>query len=409
MKMNISRSMCGFFRCFGIALAACLVLAILGCRNPSSSDVTSVTVTGVIVSPSNASVDRNKTQQFSATVIGTGNPSQAVIWSVTGGGAGTHINNIGGLTVAANEDAETLTVLASSTLDFSKYGIATVTVTGAKITVSGVTVNPLSITVDKGERQAFSATVIGENDPAQTVTWTVEGGESNRTGINSSGILYADTDESATTLTVKATSTVDTTKSGTATVTIRTPPLTGVVYITGAARVGYTLTANTDNLYGIGTIEYQWKSSGTDIDDANERSYELVGDDQGKNITVTVTRAGYDGERTSDAVGPVQTAPATTGSVEGAITLEDGIENVSVSFSNADNNLPLSRGGTITVTVAGSYQAYQWFVDGVALIDEPFNYLALKGSDYTVGVHRILVIVYKNGVPYSQEIRFTVS
>jgi hypothetical protein len=37
------------------------------------------------------------------------------------------------------------------------------------------------------------------------------------------------------------------------------PPLTGSVTITGAAKVGETLTVNTGSLDGSGTISYQWQ------------------------------------------------------------------------------------------------------------------------------------------------------
>jgi hypothetical protein len=411
MKMNV-------FRIFGISLAACLVLALSGCKSPDSpseTKPTGPTVSGVTVSPSNANVNRGGTQAFTAKVNGTGNPAQTVTWTVVGGKAGTGIAVTGLLTVAAGETAPTLTVRATSTVDKSKSGTATVTLTGGIVTVDSVTVNPSSATVNKGDSRQFTAVVTGTNNPAQTVTWAVTGGGAGTgTGIAANGVLTVALDETAETLTVRATSTVDTSKSNTATVTVRTPPLTGAVIITGTAQVGYSLTANTDNLFGSGVISYVWKqadtaqAAGTAITGATARTYEPVIADDGKYITVTVTRAGYSGSITSDAVGPVEPAPANTGSVTGTVTVNNGIDDVTVSFTNT-GNLTLLKTGTLTVTVSSSYQAYRWFVDGVALSDETGGSLLLKGADYTIGAHRILVIVYKNGVPYSQEIRFTVS
>jgi len=86
-------------------------------------------------------------------------------------------------------------------------------------TVTSVTVSPATTSVHKGGTHLFTKTVKGENDPADTVTWTVEGGITGTT-IHPTGILEVSANETASTLTVKATSTVDTTKSGTATVTI---------------------------------------------------------------------------------------------------------------------------------------------------------------------------------------------
>ena len=87
-------------------------------------------------------------------------------------------------------------------------------------TVTAVTVAPATATVTKGATQQFTATVTGEHDPAQTVTWTVEGGTTGTT-ISDTGLLTVAADETATTLTVTATSTVDQSKSGIATVTVK--------------------------------------------------------------------------------------------------------------------------------------------------------------------------------------------
>ena len=88
-------------------------------------------------------------------------------------------------------------------------------------TVSGVTINPVSATVIRGESQQFTATVNGTNNPAQTVTWTVTGGTAG-TSISESGYLTVSANQTPATLTVRVTSAVDSGKSGTASVTV--PP-----------------------------------------------------------------------------------------------------------------------------------------------------------------------------------------
>ena len=92
-------------------------------------------------------------------------------------------------------------------------------------TVTSVSVSPSPATVQKGGTQQFTATVSGTNNPAQTVRWTVTGGKTG-TSISTGGLLTVISDETAATLTVKATSTVDTGKSGTATVTVQAGALT---------------------------------------------------------------------------------------------------------------------------------------------------------------------------------------
>ena len=179
------------------------------------------TVTSVTVSPATATVAKGAAQQFTAAVSGTNNPAQTVTWTVEGGGDGTSISTGGFLTVGANETAAALTVRAASTDDPSKSGTATVTVSsgGQTSTITSVTVTPATTTVTKGGTRQFTAVINGNNTPAQTVTWTVEGG-GNGTNIGTDGLLSVAANENASTLTVRAASTVDPGKSGTASVTV---------------------------------------------------------------------------------------------------------------------------------------------------------------------------------------------
>lgn len=88
------------------------------------------TVTGVTVTPESVSVEVGKTQTFRAEVAGTGEFGTGVVWSVSGANsAGTSIDENGTLTVAADETAQTLTVIAASEFDETKSASATVTVT----------------------------------------------------------------------------------------------------------------------------------------------------------------------------------------------------------------------------------------------------------------------------------------
>jgi len=188
-----------------------------------------VTVTSVTVSPASASVTRGQTQNFSATVAGANNPPQTVTWSIdqTNRHAQTTISTSGVLSVAAAETLTTLTVRATSTVNNTISGTATVTVTAPvqQPTVTSVTVGPTSASVIRGQTQNFSATVAGANNPPQTVTWSID--QTNRhaqTTISTSGVLSVAAAETLTTLTVRATSTANTAISGTATVTITAPP-----------------------------------------------------------------------------------------------------------------------------------------------------------------------------------------
>ena len=97
--------------------------------------------------------------------------------------------------------------------------------------VTSVTVSPATATVAKGQHAQLSANVVTVNFAPKAVTWYIEGaGNKARTGIpgptsaetqiDNSGNLIVGSDETATTLTIKAKSNYDKTKTGSATTTI---------------------------------------------------------------------------------------------------------------------------------------------------------------------------------------------
>lgn len=77
------------------------------------------------------------------------------------------------------------------------------------------------------------------------------------------------------------------------------PILTGTMSISGVVLVGETLIADTNDLNGVGSFSYQWKSDETNIDGAINDLYIVQNTDIGKVITVTVTRVDYFGSVTS--------------------------------------------------------------------------------------------------------------
>ena len=180
-------------------------------------------VTTVTVAPATPTVLKGGTQQFTATVTGTNSPATTVTWSIveTGLASGTNITTAGLLTVAGDEAKTTLTVKATSTVDTTKSGTATVTVTAVAPTVTSVTVAPTTATVVNGGSKTFAATVNGTNSPSQDVTWSIDTADvATGTTITAAGKLTISTLETKTSITVKATSVADTTKSGTAAVTV---------------------------------------------------------------------------------------------------------------------------------------------------------------------------------------------
>ena len=150
----------------------------------------------------------------------------------------------GTLTVNASADTPEGSYTMTATIDATVSDSFILTVSGALPTVDSVSVSPAAVEVQKGTTQPFTATVTGTNHPAPTVTWEVIDNVSTFTNIDASGLLTVGADETAASLTVRATSTVDTGISGSATVTVTEIPAPPVYqislgYIFPAAEEGY--------------------------------------------------------------------------------------------------------------------------------------------------------------------------
>jgi hypothetical protein len=156
--------------------------------------------------------------------------------------------------------------------------------------------------------------VEGENDPGQAVTWTVAGGVPG-TAVNGAGLLTVAANESAASLTVRAASTVDTSKSGTAVVTVITPEGTGTFIL-------------------------------------------------------------------------VYPEDAASGELSGSIEV------------NPENS-------PVTLTVSGTFDTYQWRVDGI--VKGTTETIELYAGAYSPGRRQLSLEVTRNGIPYSKSGVFTVS
>jgi len=153
------------------------------------------------------------------------------------------------------------------------------------------------------------------------------------------------------------------------------PNLTGTVSIDGTARVGYTLTANTSNLAGSGEPHFtrmrrRWDSmlgleSSAHIG-TNSPEYTVEPGDIGYEITVTVSRSGYNDSVTSmptDTVTGLVLMPEGTPAEQPAwlrANAQSGGEfvielsgNLSLSLDEASLNLPWNV-GDVTLTLRGT-------------------------------------------------------
>ncbi len=206
----------------------CFTTLLAGCGGGSGAPTAqAASPTAISISPSSATVDVGTTRQYTVTMNGT--TDNSVSWSVNnvqGGDASIGTISSTGLftapTTTPNDPAETIT--AVSYADPTKSASAGVTVTPAANTIS-VSVTPTSATVQAGLTAQFTATVRGATNNA--VTWyvnNIQGGNSTYGTISSKGVFAAPKSVPANpSVSIKATSVQDPTKSASAAVVIAPP------------------------------------------------------------------------------------------------------------------------------------------------------------------------------------------
>ena len=194
-----------------LALSAGIVSSLLltGCSSKSSSSTTPATVS-VSLAPTTATLAAGQTQNFTATVTNDGTATPGVTWTAS----------VGAITAAGIYTAPTpiattsATITATSKTDPTKSATASVTLTPIAVSVS-----PMTATLSANGTQTFTATVTGDSTLNQGVTWSATAGTISAAGLYTAPSTIA----SNTTATVTATSKTDTTKAGTATVTLQAP------------------------------------------------------------------------------------------------------------------------------------------------------------------------------------------
>lgn len=210
-------------------LVGAAVLALVSCgggggTTTSGTTTTKTTITSVSVMPSTSTLVVNQSQQFQATVTGTGNFSTQVQWSVNdiSGGNSTYgtITGAGLYTApAAVPGSGPVTIKATSTADSSKSGTASVTIGAENVQVS---VSPATTSVQLNAMQGFTATVTGTANTS--VAWGVNNvmGGLSRTGVISQYGMYTAPTELPldNTVTITATSQEDPSRSASAQVTL---------------------------------------------------------------------------------------------------------------------------------------------------------------------------------------------
>ena len=179
-----------------------------------------VAVTGITGVPTEATAKKAVT--LTATVQPANATYRTVKWSIKDKGTtGASINGSTLSTTAAGNVVVTATITDGKAKGQNFTKDFTIKVKATENTaVTGVTISPASATVERGKTVQFTATVKGTGTFKKEVTWSIAGQKGN-TSINTSGLLTIGNDETATTITVKAVSVGDTTKSATVNVSVK--------------------------------------------------------------------------------------------------------------------------------------------------------------------------------------------
>lgn len=130
----------------------------------------------------------------------------------------------------------------------AEIGVSTLSAEEGRPAVTSVSISPGTTVVSKNATCAFMASVAGENNYSREVAWSVSGQTSQNTFIDGNGVLNVASDETASSLIVKAVSKQDSKYSASALVTVQastyniqlqaSPDNGGSVYGSGAVKEG---------------------------------------------------------------------------------------------------------------------------------------------------------------------------
>jgi trimeric autotransporter adhesin len=235
----------GLVTAVGAGAATITARSVVDTTKTATAQVSVVPPVVVTVSPALVDLPLGAVTTLTAAVTGTQNP--AVVWS----SSDTTVATVDTLGVVRTRAEGSALITATSVADPTRSGSATILV-GPPVTV---TVSPASLGLLPGDQFQLTATVQGHANTA--VIWSSSNPDV--VSVTQTGLITALTGGIAT---VRATSAVDTSKSGTATVTVTgASPVTVTVLprdLRLALNQSYTMAAN---VTGTGNTAVTWTSS----------------------------------------------------------------------------------------------------------------------------------------------------
>jgi|GEM_PF-2533770 len=300
---------------------------------------------------------RGYAQTYTAAVLPAG-ADQAVTWNVYGmfpSDSGTFISN-GVLYVAAGEQANILTVRATSTADSSKQAEMEVQVTDRIIVPTQIVIQGPDSVVKGGTGQYTVTTVPA--DASKLVNWYVFGKDPNsNTYIDANGVLHVDPNETSSSLTVRAVSGYNAAVSG-----------EKVVNVTPANPTSVTVNAPNSVLKGSTTTAGQISAVVLPAGASQAVAWSISGQ-QNAGTTINPTTGVLTVAAGENASYLTVTATTTTGGISGyksiqLINIEIPPTNISITPTSATMNRGDSRQFIATVTPSNASTTVGWQIVG---------------------------------------------
>ncbi len=310
--------------------------------------VVAPSINSVIVNPSVTSVVQGGEIQLSTFISENGGAPKTVTWTSNDVNNKVTVDSIGKVVVAGDAAPGPYTITATSTYDNSKKGTSKITVTAVPPAINSVTVSPLTASVEQGGSEQFTATVAAVGGAAKTVEWT---SNDSKVAVSSTGEVTVTEDAVPGQYTITATSTVDSSKYGTAAITVTAvPPRVNGVTVTPASvnlvRGGVKQLEVQVNAVGGADKAVTWSTSDEDVAvDGTGKVTVAAGAELG-NYTITAT-SNFDSTKTGTATITVVEAPAIT-----SVTVSPSAENVVQG-----NHVQL---GVTVVAVGGADETVTW-------------------------------------------------
>lgn len=76
---------------------------------------------------------------------------------------------------------------------------------------------------------------------------------------------------------------------------------------------------------------------------------------------------------------------------------------------NKSDGIELTMNSTLYVSVSETFDSYKWYLDSEEITGNESDDISIDCSELSAGPHRLLCVVYKDGIPYSKNLYFDIS